>query len=290
MGAVNLHQIETPAGPIRYRDDGEGEPLVFVHGVLADAGLWRKLIPLLSDRYRCLAPDWPLGSHPQPMRAEADLSPDGLVEVIIGFLDALELETVTLVGNDTGGALSQLVAARHPERISRLVLTPCDAYENFPPRSIFWPLALAARIPGGFAVLLWLLRFRLLQQLPFSFAGLTKRLDPSLIRTWIEPARRQPGVRRDLAKVVRGIHRRYTLEAAEQLRTFEKPVLIAWAPQARFFPLRYGERLAADLPNARLALIDDAYTFVSEDQPQRTADVITSFMAGNSAGDRQEGP
>jgi pimeloyl-ACP methyl ester carboxylesterase len=271
-------EVRTSAGPVRYRDSGAGEPLVFVHGTLADGQLWRKVIPLLADRYRCIVPDWPLGSHQAAMKPEADLSPAGLVAIVVEFVDALGLEEVTLVGNDTGGALCQLVAAAHPDRVSRLVLTPCDAYENFPPRLLFLPLQVAARLPGGLVVLLSTLRLRPIQRLPFSLAGLSKRLDTELVTAWLQPALTDRGVRRDLAKWLLGLHRRYTLEAASKLRGFDRPVLIAWAPEARFFKMRYGERLAAEIPTARLERIDDAYTFVSEDQPERTAEVIAAFM------------
>jgi len=281
MAQEDLLTVETSAGPIRYRDSGDGEPLLFVHGVLADSRLWRKVTPLLARRYRCIAPDWPLGAHRLPMHPDADLSPMGLVANVVDFLDAVGLERVTLVGNDTGGAISQLVAAHHSERVARLVLTPCDAYENFPPRLVFAPLRLARLIPGGLLFLLETLRLSVAQRLPFSFAGLTKRLDRSLVAAWLEPGRKDRGIRRDLAKVIKGLDRRYTLDAAERLRSFDAPVLIAWAPEDRIFKLRYGQRLAADLPNASLELIDDARTFVAEDQPERTAAVIEEFLAAN---------
>ena len=270
--------LSTSAGPVRYLDQGAGEPLVFVHGVLANGLLWQKVWPLLTDRRRCIVPDWPLGSHPTAMKPDAVLTPPRLADLIIEFLDELGIERVTLVGNDTGGALCQIAAANHPDRISRLVLTPCDAYENFPPRLIFLPLDVAARIPGGLKVLLRLLRLRVMQRLPNSFAGLSKRLERDVIAAWLEPGLRDSGVRRDLRKVIRGIKRRYTVDAAAKLKSFDRPVLVAWAPEARFFPIRYGERLVTDLPQAELVRIDDAYTFVSVDQPERTADVIAAFL------------
>src|SRR5215212_8545420 len=124
---------ELREGRIRYRDSGSGEPIVFAHGALVDGTLWRRVVPLLATEYRCLVPDLPLGSHRVAMRPDADLSPPGLARLLAGFIEALELEGVTLVGNDTGGAICQLVATRNPERLGRLVLTPCDAYENFLP-------------------------------------------------------------------------------------------------------------------------------------------------------------
>src|SRR5262245_57016573 len=90
-------QVELTQGTIHYRECGEGPPVVFVHGVLVSADLWRNVVPAVADAgYRCLAPTWPLGSHPEPMRAEADLTPPGLAALIGEFLDALDLTEVTL--------------------------------------------------------------------------------------------------------------------------------------------------------------------------------------------------
>ncbi len=278
----HLDQISLPAGTIRYRDSGAGPPIVFVHGALVDSSLWRKVIPLLEGEFRCLAPDLPLGSHRLPMPADADLSPPGLARLVADFLAALDLEGVTLVGNDTGGAICQLVATRHPERLARLVLTPCDAYENFPPPA-FRYLPVLARIPGAIALLAQSMRIRPARRLPFAFGWLSKRAVPAEVMDgWIEPLIADPEVRRDAAKVMRGMSRRYTLEAAELLPEFDRPTLLAWAPEDRFFKLRDAERLAEALPDSRLVPIHDSLTFVSEDQPERLAAAISEFIGETS--------
>lgn len=272
------HEVDTPSGRIRYIDVGEGAPIVFVHGILADGQLWRRVIPLLSDRHRCIVPDWPLGSHTVPLRPGADCTPPGLVQIIIDTLDALDLEQVTLVGNDTGGALCQMLVSEHPNRVSHLVLTPSDAYENFPPPALFLPLKVAAALPGGLLVLLHLLRIRLLHRLPTSFGGLVKRLDTRLTASWCTPARKDRAVRRDLRKAIKGVGARHTLTAASRFRDFQKPVLIAWPRRTRFFPYQHAQQLADDFPNSDLETVDDAYAFVSEDQPSRLAELITDFL------------
>src|SRR5687767_10119987 len=124
-----MKEIALPQGTIRYRDEGEGPVLLFVHGLLVAGDVWRKVIPELRAGHRCIAPDWPLGSHRVPMHEAADLTPEGVASLVAEFIDALGLEDVTLVGNDSGGAICQLVVARHNEegRITRLVLTTCDA-------------------------------------------------------------------------------------------------------------------------------------------------------------------
>jgi pimeloyl-ACP methyl ester carboxylesterase len=279
--------VELPQGEIRYRDEGSGPPIVFVHGLLVDGTLWGEVAPRLADRHRCIVPDLPLGSHRLPMRSDADLSPPGLARLVDDFMGALDLDGVTLVGNDTGGAISQLVAVDRPGRLARLVLTPCDAYRDFFPLA-FRPMQVAARIPGAITAMLQPMRARAMRPSPAAYGLLTKRrLPDDLLARWIEPALRDPAVRRDMVKVLRGVSNRYTLDAAERLRRFDKPVLIAWAPEDKFFKLSNARRLAAEIPDARLELIADSLTFAPLDQPQAVADLIAEFAAGRegAAGD-----
>jgi pimeloyl-ACP methyl ester carboxylesterase len=271
-----MNDVRLPQGTISYREQGAGEPIVLVHGLLANGELWRDVAPRLAADFRVITPDWPLGSQERPLNAGADFSPLGLAQLIADFLSALELENVTLVGNDTGGALSQLVAIHHPERIGRLVLTPCDAYENFLPPA-FRPLQALAHVPGSVFVLAQALRSRLARRAPLAYGWLMKRPDDALTDAWLHPARRSKAIRREVAAILKGISPRYTLQAAERFGEFTRPVLIAWAPEDRFFKLRYAERMAGAFPNARLELIEDSYTFVSLDQPKRTAELIAAF-------------
>jgi pimeloyl-ACP methyl ester carboxylesterase len=278
-------EVEVPQGTIRYQDSGSGEAIVFVHGLLVNGGLWRKVTPLLEGDYRCIVPDLPLGSHRIPMRPEADLSPPGVARLVADFLEALDLDGVTLVGNDTGGAISQLVAAHHPDRLGRLVLTPCDAYENFLPPA-FRPLQYAARVPGLLTAFVQGARIGAVRRGPLGFGLLIKRrpMDDDALRGYVAPFLEDGRVRRDAIKVLRGISNRQTIEAAEILRRFDRPTLIAWAPEDRFFKLRFAERLASEIPGARLVRIDESRTFVSEDQPDRLAEAISEFIAETPRG------
>jgi pimeloyl-ACP methyl ester carboxylesterase len=269
-------EVRLPQGRIRYREQGTGEPIVLVHGLLTNSELWREVIPRLAGDFRVIAPDWPFGSHELPLEAHADFSPPGMAKLIADFIAELDLEGVTLVGNDTGGAICQLVAVDHPERLGRLVLTPCDAYENFLPPA-FRPLQALARIPGATYAILQSLRAAPARRAPLAYGWVTKRADAALTRSWIEPALSSKEIRRQTASFLTSISSRYTLAAAERFGEFSKPVLIAWAPEDRFFKLRYAERLADAFPNARLELIADSYTFVPIDQPERTAELIAAF-------------
>ena len=246
------HEVHLPHGTIRYREDGTGEPLLFVHGVLVNGSLWRKVVPQLSKDFRCIVPDWPFGSHETPLAPDADLSPPALAQMIVDFMDALGLESVTLVGNDTGGALCQLVATEHPDRVSRLVLTSCDIYERFPPPP-FNALGPVTKLPGSVWLITQSLRPRMAQRLPIAFGWVTKRLpEKAVVDEWLGPVRTSRGVRRDIGKIFRAVDSRYTLEAAEKLKSFDKPVLLAWASEDKLFPVEYARRLAAELPNATL--------------------------------------
>jgi pimeloyl-ACP methyl ester carboxylesterase len=268
-------QIDLAEGTIRYREAGTGEPLVFVHGYLVDGRLWDGVVDRLADRFRCLAPDWPMGAHASAMKPGADLSPPGIAGLIAGFLEALDLDRVTVVGNDSGGAMSQVLVTQRPERISRMVLTNCDTHENFPP-GIFKAMPPLAKLPGGMAALAAPFRIRPFARRAFKPFAKT-RIPDELVDSWMRPSLESRAVRDDLRKVTIGLNRRHTLEAAERLRGTELPILLAWAPGDRYFPISYAERLAADAGNARIVPIADAKTFVPLDQPERLAEEIAEF-------------
>jgi pimeloyl-ACP methyl ester carboxylesterase len=272
-----MTETKISQGSIRYREAGKGSPIVFLHGLLVDGRLWRKVTPLLEDRFRCIVPDLPLGSHTVPMDPNADLSPPGLARIVGGFLEALELDGVTLVANDTGGAIAQITAANHPERIGRLVLTNCDAYENFLPPA-FRPLQWAARVPGMLTAVMQGMRLAPMRRLPMAYGRLIKRdFAGAPTREWVEPFLTDRAVRRDSVKVLRGVDPKYTFDAAEKLSRQERPTLLAWAREDRFFKPEFAERLAAEIPGARLEWIEDSYTFVPEDQPERLAELVGAF-------------
>jgi len=278
---IRSEEVQLPQGKIRYRELGEGEPIVFVHGYLVDGRLWSETAEHLSAAHRCLLPDWPLGAHRVAMNPDADLSPPGIANVIADFLEAMDLDGATIVGNDSGGAMSQVLVTRRPERVGRLVLTNCDTHDNFPP-SLFKLMPPLAKLPGAMTVMG--LPFRIAPLRRAAFAPFAKTKIPAdLIDSWMEPSQRDPAVKRDTAKVTAGMNKRYTLEAAEKLARFDRPTLLAWAPEDRIFKLSYAERLAETIPDARLETIEDAKTFVSLDQPERLAELIGAFVGTTTA-------
>lgn len=268
-------ELKLEQGTIRYREAGSGPPIVFVHGFLVDGRLWDGVVDALSDRYRCIAPHWPMGAQQIAMSPDADLTPPGVATIIEGFLEALDLEDVTLVGNDSGGAMCQVLVARRPARVGRLVLTNCDTHENFPP-SIFKALPPLAKLPGGVTTLAAPFRFPALIRAAFRPFART-RPPAGLVESWAKPALADKAIRRDLGKVTRGMNKRHTLAAADKLRGSGFPLLLAWAPGDRFFPIRYAERLGEEVGGAKLVRIPDSATFVPFDQPDRLAAAIAEF-------------
>lgn len=269
--------IETSGGPMRVFSAGTGEPIVFVHGALVSPNLWRKVVTRLSPDFRCVSLELPLGSHELGM-PDADLSPAGLADLIAEAIEKLGLESPTIVGNDTGGGLTQIALARHPELAGRVVLTSCDAYENFPPRFfrvVLWP----TRFPALSRVLFAPLRLRPLRETPLAFGWLMhSKLDERAGDSYVLPALAHKPAGADFARFVRAVDSSYTLDAIATLRSYERPVLIAWSRDDRFFPPKHAERLAADIPTARLEWIENARTFSMEDQPERLAELIAAFV------------
>jgi pimeloyl-ACP methyl ester carboxylesterase len=272
-----MPEITLPQGTISYRDTGEGPPVVFIHGLLVDGALWRKVTPLLDSAARSIVPDLPLGSHRAAMNPDADITPHGVARLVGDFLAALDLEDVTLVGNDTGGLISQLVALDHGERVGRLVLTNCDCFEVFPPKE-FVPMVKSAHIPGAVKAALAPMRAAAARRTVLAYGGLAREIPDEVTAAWTEPARTDAAVRGDLIRFMKAVDKSISLTAAERLPRLNIPALVAWGQDDRFFSRELGERLAATLPNARLEPVASSRTFVSEDQPEALADLIRGFV------------
>jgi pimeloyl-ACP methyl ester carboxylesterase len=283
--AERVKEIELSAGTIEYQDAGDGPVLVLLHGLMMDASLWDGAISELSADYRCVAPTLPLGAHRQAMHADADLSLPGIARLVAEFLDRLDLQDVTLVGNDTGGALVQLIMCDGAARVGRVVLASCDAFDNFPPGLTGRTLVLAGKLPPRmFGLFMQQMRLRPLRRLPLAFGWLTRNGDDATAR-WMRPVLEQPAIRRDAVRILRaaGADTRLLVSAAECLPGFDRPALIVWAREDRVMPPEHGRRLAGLLPDARLAEIEDSYTLIPLDQPARLAQVIREFTSTSAA-------
>ena len=274
-------QVDLPQGSVPVHIDGDGPPVLFIHGALVDHRLWDPVVERL-DGVRAIRPDLPLGSQTTPCKPDADLTPPGLARLIAGLMESLDLRDVTIVGNDTGGALTQITAANHPERIGKVVLTNCDAYDQFLPNA-FKGLQILPRIPGALALTAKLLGVDAIRRSPLGYGLLTERPIPGeLLDDWLAGAGDR-AIRRDVAKFLKGINKRHTLAAIETLKSFDKPVLIVWGKNDRAFKPALAERLAGDIPGARLEWVADSKTFVSLDQPEKLAGLIEGFVRESAA-------
>jgi pimeloyl-ACP methyl ester carboxylesterase len=274
--------VDVPQGRINYRvagpEDSTVPPVVFIHGVLVNGELWTGAAQALAAQgIRSYAPDLPLGSHPIALDPDTDLSPVGVAGLINAFLDALGLDDVTLVGNDTGGALCQFLIDTDDSRIGRLVLTNCDAFDQFPPAP-FGVIFKMGRRPGRLRVMMAAMSPKLLRNGPLGYGPLVRGpLDPELTKRWSDPARTDRGVRHDTAKFLRGAHARDLLDVSTRLGDFSKPVLLVWGAADRFFKLDFARRLQTTFADARLVEVEGARTFVALDEPERVAAEIGAF-------------
>lgn len=275
----DVRVMVTAHGRVRVRDTGgDGPPVLLLHSLLLDPDLYAAVVPLLVARgHRCLLPELPLGGHALPLTAGADLTPPGLARLIVEVLDAVGVQQAHVVGVDTGGALAQLLMARHRDRVGTVVLTACDAYDQFPPSTpiglLFRPLFLRGVLPLAAQALRLAAVRRLLLLRPITHRG----SDDGTLRRWTAPLRHR-AVRRDVRTAFRAMHPRHTEAAAEANRDFPRPVLVAWGDDDRLFPRRLGERLVRDLPAARLVTLPDCAAFAALDQPALLAELIHEHL------------
>jgi pimeloyl-ACP methyl ester carboxylesterase len=275
--------IDLNGATVRYRDEGDGPTVVFVHGVWVAGALWDDVVEHL-DGMRCIVPTWPLGAHADPAPA-ADLSARAAAQRIPALLEALDLHDVTLVGNDTGGGLCLAsLGTEHPglQRIGRIVLTNCDSYEHFPPKAF---AAIVAVMRRSSVLGTALLRF-------FASSAGRKVFLKGVCATAPPRGARARAIfgalpdsaetRKDALRVTQTLEPSVTLDAVGALRSFSKPVLLAWGTADKVFPLDQARRLQGDFPDARLEEIDGAGAFVMLDRPDELATRITAFVNGTT--------
>ena len=274
--------ISLPHGDLTYRAAGpehaSSPPVVFVHGFLVDGSLWDKTADALAAQgVRSYAPDWPLGSHRLALDAGADQSPRGVARRVIAFLEAMDLHDVTLVGNDTGGAICQFVLDTDASRIGRLVLTNCDAFDQFPPKP-FDVLFKSFRSPAAIRGLMAPMRSTAVRHSPAGFGMLAAEFDAEQTRRWVEPLLSDAGVREDTARFARAVDSSELLDVSTRLDRFPGPVLLVWGAADRFFKVDFARRLLDAFSDARLVEIEGGRTFVAIEHPGRLAEEIAALV------------
>jgi pimeloyl-ACP methyl ester carboxylesterase len=279
LGAART--VKVTAGTIRVFERGSGPAVVFAHGWLGNANLWRKVVDRLAGGHRCIVLDLPLGAHGTPVDPDADLTPPGCAAIIMDAIEALGLDRVTLVGNDSGGAYSQIGVAARADRIARLVLASCETpHDAFPPAP-FTALPQIAQSAGVLKHAMQGLRTCEGRMRPAAFGHLVKHpIEEEIFDTYALPAIEDDRILHDVAKAMRSASAVHVQNAADVLTaTFTRPVLFAWAKDDPVFPLAHAGAYAGTFVDARVELIEDAYSFTAEDQPQRLAELIATFIA-----------
>jgi pimeloyl-ACP methyl ester carboxylesterase len=282
---LTMQTIDLPSGTVDYRDTGAGPVVVLLHGLLMDPTLWDDVVADLGDDHRCVVPVLPMGAHRHALGPDADLSMHGIARLVGELLDALDLHDVTLVGNDTGGAVVQLMMVAGAARVGRIVLVSCDAFDNYPPGLTGKTVVLAGRLPPRlFGLVMQQLRLAPLRRLPIAFGWLTLRGD-AVVKAWLQPVLTRQDIRRDAVRLLRlmAADREVLVEATPALAEFDRPALVVWARGDRVMPDEHGRRLAELLPDARLVEVADSYTLVPLDQPAALVEALRAFTPAAAA-------
>jgi len=270
---------------VAYYEEGGGEPLVLLHGCPFSSFVWRKVIPRLSPRYRCLAPDL-LGLGDTETSEGADWSLRAQAAMVVGFLDALGIERTHVVGHDHGGAVAQLLAAEHPERIDRLVISNAEAYDNWPSAEER-PFVRATQVPLLGDLILWAWSRRPMFRLTLKEAKavhdpkvLSAELLDGYVRANLSDRHRREKTKRFLAGQFDPENNRTTTDLLDGLRRFDRPTLLVWARDDPHFGSEWGERLYRDIPGAvRFELLPETGHLLMEEKPERFAALVGNFLA-----------
>ena len=281
--AEDIKYATTPAGNIAYVERGTGPAALFVHGVFLNHHFWRHVIDRVSDMRRCIAIDL-LAHGATRAAADQDLSFEAQAEMLEGVCNALGLDSVDVVANDSGGGIAQIFAARHPERIRSLVLTNCDVHDNWPPPA--FQRAVAAAKAGVFGPI----GQRMLADLTVArstFAVSYERPDlvsAETFQTYLAPIFSTAGATRNLERFIASMDCRQTTAIQPLLRRLEAPTLIVWATDDIFFPVSWAYWLRDTIPGARRVIeLDGARLFFPEERPDALASPLREFWRTNDA-------
>ncbi len=280
------HHIQVGDARVAYLDEGDGPPLLLLHGYPFSSYIWRHVIPLLRPHFRCIAPDL-LGLGDTETPPDADWSLPAQATTVVGLLDALGIDTAHLVAHDHGAAAAQLIAAGHPSRIRRLILTNAEAYDNWPSRDEL-PFIRATQIPLVGNLVMWacarpgLLRYALRSGHAVSNPAV---LTPELLRGYIAAnladRHRRTKTRRFLAGQLDPANNQATTDALPGLRAFDHPTLIIWGRDDPHFGPEWAQRLRDDIPGAvHVELLPDTGHLLMEERPDDLARLLLDFLTG----------
>lgn len=278
-------RLEVGSASVAYCDSGgDGPPLLLLHGCPFSKFVWRSVIPRLSEPFRCVAPDL-LGLGDTETPAGADWSLPAQADAIIGLLDRLDLARVAIVGHDQGGAIAQLIAIHHPDRVSALVLADAEAYDNWPSAEEL-PFIRVTQLPVIGPLVLWawsrrpLFRWALGQgKAVYDRSVLTNDLMDGYIAANLATAHKRAKTRRFLATQLDPANQAHTHHLADALHKIEFPTLILWGEGDVHFPPAWARRLAADIPGTtRVEILPATGHLLMEEHPDHIANLIREFL------------
>jgi pimeloyl-ACP methyl ester carboxylesterase len=249
---VTRKHVQTSSGRISYMERGNGPIALFVHGVLLNSHLWRHQLAGLADIRRCIAVDL-LAHGDTEIAADQNVSVTANAEMLRQFLDALKIDQVDLVGNDSGGGICQIFAAVYPARVRSLTLTNCDTHDNWPPDAFKPFLAMAAN--GGLQrTLTAMLSDKSVYRSPDALGPAyedPKRLSDEDIEAYLRPFLRSQQRTRDLQRFLAAFDNKHTLAVQDRLKSLQAPTLIVWGTDDVYFDLKWSHWLAENIPGTR---------------------------------------
>jgi len=273
--------VETSFGKIAYIRLGKGPTALFIHGVPLNGYHWRNQLEALSDVRDCIAIDL-MGLGHSEVAADQDLTFPTQAKMVLEVLDALNIETVDLVANDSGGAVAQLTAVAAPDRIRSMVLTNCDVHDNWPPATFAQAVALAQA--GEFQKILEeaLTNHSLAQSdfgLGISFED-ANHITPELVKTYLEPLMQNDDRRAQLNRYVALMNCEQTVPIEPQLKQLSVPTLIIWGTGDVFFGVEWAHWLKGTIPGATKVIeLDGARLFFCEERSEIVNDHIRNHWA-----------
>jgi len=286
--ALTARSVRTPSGEISYVESGSGPVALFVHGVLMNKHLWRHQLAGLSDVRRCIALDL-LAHGDTEIEHNQNVSVTANAQMVREFLDALKIDKVDLVGNDSGGGISQIFAALNPSRVRTLTLTDCDAHNNWPPEAFkpFVEMTKAGGLPdtlktltGDKAV------YRSAAALGPAYENPNVVSDAD-IDIYLKPFLRSEVRTRDLQRFVSAFDNAHTLHVEDQLRQLKMPTLIVWGTDDVYFPVKWAYWLAGAIPGARDPVeLEGARLFFPEERPDQFNKLLREHLIDESPGTR----
>jgi pimeloyl-ACP methyl ester carboxylesterase len=280
--------VELGDARVAYYEQGSGPEVLLLHGCPFSSFVWRKVIPYLADSYRCLAPDL-LGLGDTETPPNADWSLRAQAAMVIAFLDALSIARTHVVGHDHGGAIAQLLAAEHPDRLNRMILSNVEAYDNWPSQEER-PFVRLTQIPVVGDLVMWMWSWRPILRATLAKAGavenravLTPELLDGYIRSNFGTCHRRTKTKRFLAGQFDPGNNRTTTDLLEPLRRFDHPTALIWAQDDPHFGVEWAERLRQDIPGVkRLEALPQTGHLLMEERPEKYSAAVRKFLDESS--------